>query len=358
MAPAKKIVSFLPSATEIACALGLSDSLVGITHECDYPAHVQGKAIVVRNALPIEHMSQNEIDVAVAERLRQGLSLYQIDEKLLAELAPDLILTQNLCQVCAPSGNEVSQVIKLLPREPDILWLTPRTLEEIQQNIIDLGTATDRLHEAEQLVSEGRKRLQQVATLSSKLERPRVFCMEWLDPVYASGHWVPEMVSIAGGVDELGRVGSDSVRISWDDVLRWQPEVLVIMPCGFNLKQVVEQSSRLFQYPGWSELPAVQTNRVFAVDANSYFARPGPRVVDGTELLAHLFHPEVFSWPSSVVAYHRFQFSLVEGVDYYWEGGLMVFTARYLRARGYCCDSGCRHCPYARSGAAKERKTI
>src|SRR5215813_6264094 len=175
MAPAKKIVSFLPSATEIACALGLSDSLVGITHECDYPAHVQGKAIVVRNALPIEHMSQNEIDVAVAERLRQGLSLYQIDEKLLAELAPDLILTQNLCQVCAPSGNEVSQVIKLLPREPDILWLTPRTLEEIQQNIIDLGTATDRLHEAEQLVSEGRKRLQQVATLSSKLERPRVF---------------------------------------------------------------------------------------------------------------------------------------------------------------------------------------
>src|SRR5262249_37323344 len=160
----------------------------------------------------------------------------------------------NLCQVCAPSGNEVSQVIKLLPREPDILWLTPRTLEEIQQNIIDLGTATDRLHEAEQLVSDGRKRLQQVATLSSKLERPRVFCMEWLGPVYASGHWVPEMVSIAGGVDELGRVGSDSVRISWDDVLRWQPEVLVIMPCGFNLKQVVEQSSRLFQYPGWSEL--------------------------------------------------------------------------------------------------------
>jgi len=163
-------------------------------------------------------------------------------------------------------------------------------------------------------------------------------------------------VSIAGGVDELGRAGTESVRISWDDVLRWQPEVLVIMPCGYNLKQVIDQSAKLFDYPGWSDLPAVKTNRVFAVDANSYFARPGPRVVEGTQLLAHLFHPELFSWRESVRAYHRFQFSLVEGRDYYWEGKLMVFTARYLRARGYCCDSGCRHCPYSLGGGLNKEK--
>src|SRR6266480_1825130 len=197
MNPAKRIVSFLPSATEIACALGLQDSLVGITHECDYPPEAQGKPIVVRNALPIERMSQSEIDAAVARRIKDGLSLYQIDEELLRKLAPELILTQNLCQVCAPSGNEVSQVLRLLPQEPEVLWLTPRTLNEIQQNILDLGAATDRVPEAEALVESGRKRLQKISAVTSKLEyRPRVFCMEWIDPVYASGHWVPEMVKI------------------------------------------------------------------------------------------------------------------------------------------------------------------
>jgi len=347
MNPTKRIVSFLPSATEIACALGLQESLVGITHECDYPPEIKGKPVVVRNALPIEHMSQREIDAAVAERMSKGESLYQIDEELLLQLEPDLILTQDLCQVCAPSGNEVSQVLKMLPREPQVLWLTPKTLQEIDENIRQLGQATGRLTEALELIDSGRARLQNLAAMTEKVSyRPRVFCMEWLDPVYASGHWVPEMVRIAGGVDALGSEGADSARISWDDVLEWRPEVLVLMPCGFNLAQVVEQSAKLSDYPGWSELPAVRENRVYAVDANSYFARPGPRVVEGTELLAHLIHPELFSWPASVPAYHRFRHSLKEDIDYYWEGTAMVFTATYLRARGYCCESGCRHCPY------------
>ena len=354
MASAKRIVSFLPSATEIACALGLEESLVGITHECDYPRQIQGKPIVVRNALPVEKMSQGEIDAAVASRMREGLSLYEIDEELLLELAPDLILTQNLCQVCAPSGNEVSHVLKLLPRKPEVLWLTPRTLSEIQQNVLDIGAATDRLHEAEELIANMHEQLQRLSSITNGLDhRPRVFCMEWIDPVYASGHWVPEMVRIAGGLDDLGRAESDSVRISWDDVRQWQPEVIVIMPCGFNLTQVVKQSTLLFNYPGWTELPAVRSNRVYAVDANSYFARPGPRVVEGTELLAHLFHPELFAWPESRTAYHQFRFSLVEGIDYYKEGEAFVFTGHYLRSRGYCCHSGCRHCPYP-----TEEKTI
>jgi iron complex transport system substrate-binding protein len=306
---AQQIVSFLPSATEMVCALGLSEQLIGITHECDYPPEVRGKAIVVRKALPIETMSQREIDIAVSERMREGRSLYEVDEKLLQELAPDLILTQDLCQVCAPSGNEVSQALNLLPKRPQVLWLTPNSLEEIFANLRELGEATGHIKEAEELIAEGRARLQKIEAVTRNLSfRPRVFCMEWLDPVYGSGHWVPEMVKIAGGLDALSQEGADSVRIPWDEVVEWKPEVLIVTPCGFDLEQTVEQSRQLFTYPRWSTLPAVRNGRVYAVDANSYFARPGPRVVDGTELLAHLIHPELFSWHGSKAAYQRLEF--------------------------------------------------
>ncbi|HTG87164.1 MAG TPA: ABC transporter substrate-binding protein, partial [Pyrinomonadaceae bacterium] len=225
-----RIVSFLPSATEIACALGLSESLIGITHECDYPPEVKSKPVVVRNVLPIERMSQGEIDRAVAERMREGLSLYQIDEALLRELAPDLILTQDLCQVCAPSGNEVSQVLRSLPKTPQVLWMTPRSLHEIFDNVRDLGIATGRTTEAENLIDDCNVRLERLSNrMSAATTRPRVFCMEWLDPVYASGHWVPELVKIAGGVDELGNERGESVRVSWDVIAAWAPEVLAIM---------------------------------------------------------------------------------------------------------------------------------
>jgi iron complex transport system substrate-binding protein len=237
--------------------------------------------------------------------MRAGLSLYQIDESLLRELAPELILTQDLCQVCAPSGNEVSQVLKSLPKTPQILWMTPRSLSEIFDNIRDLGAATGRTSQAEALVNDCTARLEALSERMSKATtRPRVFCMEWLDPVYASGHWVPELVKIAGGIDELGREGGESVRVSWDDVAVWAPEVLIIMPCGFNLQQTMKQISSVFGPYGsgpnsvsgrshFFDLPAVKNNRVYAVDANSYFARPGPRVVEGAELLARIIHPEI-----------------------------------------------------------------
>lgn len=303
----QRIVSFLPSATEIACALGLADSIVGITHECDYPPEIKRKPVVVRNVLPIETMSQGEIDRAVAERLRSGQSLYQIDEELLRRLAPDLILTQNLCQVCAPSGNEVSQVIKALPHAPQILWLTPQSLGEIFDNVRELGAATGRTAEAERLIANCDERLARLRErIETVAERRRVFCMEWLDPVYASGHWVPELVKLAGGVDELGRERGESVRVAWDDIVAWDPEVLVIMPCGYNLQQTMQQIWNTFgRYaPRGSdsgaahrffELSAVKNGRVYAVDANSYFARPGPRVVEGAELLARLIHPTLFA---------------------------------------------------------------
>jgi len=303
---AQRIVSFLPSATEMLCALGLEDQLVGITHECDYPSSVKGKPVVVRSAVPVETMTQMEIDQAVTERLQNGLSVYQVDEKLLQAVAPDLILTQDLCQVCAPSGNEVTQALNLLPKKPQILWLTPKSLQQINDNLREIGEATGHLQQAEELIAAGCVRVNKIAAITDRLSlRPRVFCMEWIDPIYCSGHWVPEMVKIAGGIDALSRQGTDSVRIAWEDVLQWAPEVLIIMPCGCHLDKVGELAPQLFARPGWFDLPAVHKRQVYAVDANSYFARPGPRVIDGAELLAHLIHPELFSWNGPDGAYRR-----------------------------------------------------
>jgi iron complex transport system substrate-binding protein len=292
-----RIVSFLPAATEIVCALGLMDNLVGVTHECDYPHEITSKPIVVSNALSLEGMAPREIDQTVSARIRSGASLYHVNERLLRELAPTLILTQNLCQVCAPSGSEISQVLNSLRPVPQILWFTPKSLSDIEDNLRALAKITDRLKAAEAVIASGRARLEKVVTLDrNALTHPRVFCMEWVDPVYCSGHWVPEMVELAGGIDKLSRKGTDSVRITWEDVVEWAPEVLIISPCGFNLSTAAQQSVQLFTYRGWDDLPAVRHGRVYAVDANSFLARPGPRVVEGVELLAHLIHPELHQW--------------------------------------------------------------
>src|SRR5450759_1032437 len=242
-------------------------------------------------------MIQSEIDSAVTERLRNGLSLYRVDEMLMRAISPDLILTQDLCQVCAPSGNEVSQLLKLLLVKPQILWLTPKSIEQIFDNVHDLGEATGLLPKAETLIAAGRARLEKVATMVRNVSsRPKVFCMEWIDPVYCCGHWVPEMVEIAGGIDKLGRKGAYSVRIQWEDVLQWRPEVMIVMPCGFGLAKAADLARQLSTYPGGADLPAVRDNRVDVVHANAYFARPGPRIVEGTELMAHLLHPDLFDW--------------------------------------------------------------
>jgi len=292
-----RIVSFLPAATEMVYALGLGDFLVGVSHECDFPPETKKKLVVVRPTLALESMSLKEIDVAVAECIGSGGSLYQIDEDLLKSLKPDLILTQNLCQVCAPSGNELTVALKLLHPKPSVLWMSPHSLSEIFENILELGKVTSQSAAAEVLVKTSNERLRAIANRTKAITtRPRVFCMEWADPVYCSGHWMPEMVELAGGVDDLSRRGTDSVRIHWADVANLAPEVLVFAPCGFNLEKAVEQVPFLEGLPGWFDLPAVRNGRVYAADANSYFARPGPRIVEGTELLAHLIHPEFFEW--------------------------------------------------------------
>lgn len=301
-----RIISFLPAATEMACALGMEEQIVGVSHECDFPASVRNKQVVVRCSLPTEKMTPAEIDVAVAERIRSGQPLYEVDQAGVEQLAPTHILTQTLCEVCAPSTGEVARALKALPSRPHILWFTPHCIEDIFENVRELGADTGHIAAAEELISAARARLQRIAETTGKAaRRPRVFCLEWIDPYYCCGHWVPEMIEFAGGQDALGRKGVDSVRIEWREIVAWSPEILIVSPCGFGLEKAVEQTKLLLQKPGWSDLPAVQNGQVFAVNANAYFARPGPRVVRGVELLAHLFHPGLCDWDGSDDAFQR-----------------------------------------------------
>ena len=290
-----RIVSFLPAATEITYALGAGADLVGRSHECDYPPEVRSLPVVSRPALPLDGLSQREIDSAVATRLASGESLYQVDEKLLDALQPDLVLTQDLCQVCAPSGNELSRALRDMSRPPEVLWLTPRNIAEIEQNIISIGDATGRQEIARQLVEQNRRRISAVSAAVAGPRRPVAF-LEWTEPLFCGGHWVPEMVAAAGGEDPLGQSGGDSKRITWDDVAASEPEMLIVAPCGYGLSEAITVARRL---------PQTVDAQVFAVDANAYFARPGPRVAEGVELLAHVFHPERFEWKHAHVPWQR-----------------------------------------------------
>ncbi len=298
------IVSFLPSATEMLYALGLDKQLVGVTHECDYPEAAKDKTVVVKNAIDMQNFTQAEIDQCVSDTVKAGKSLYAVDEQQLKALAPDLILTQDLCQVCAPSGNEVSRLLKHLPKAPEIVWLTPTCLADIFKNMAQIASATGTETRAAAQIRVLQDRVEAVKKKTDTLKHlPRVFFMEWLSPPYCGGHWVGEMIEIAGGLDPLAKKGADSVRVPWESVVAAAPEILILSPCGLDLEKTLAQASLLTEYHGWEKLPAVQNGRVYAVDANSYFARPGPRVVDGIELLAHLLHPDIFAWQGTTDAF-------------------------------------------------------
>ena len=282
-----RIVSFLPAGTEMVHALGAGNELVGRSHECDYPSSVTKLPVVSRPTLDLDGASPDAIDRAVAERMDSGDTLYRIDEVLLRDLKPDVILTQNLCRVCAPSGDELTRAVRKFDLRPEVLFLTPRNVAEIVDNILAVGRAIGRTEEAESLVRDHEERLTKVRAAVAGAPTRRVVFLEWTEPLFCGGHWVPEMISLAGGNDPLGRPGEDSVRMNWDDVARAEPEMIIVSPCGYRLERAAELAR---------ELPRISDAAVYAVDANAYFARPGPRVVEGVELLAHLFHPDLVPW--------------------------------------------------------------
>lgn len=292
----RRIVSFLPAATEMVYALGLEHQLVGVSHECDYPRDARTKPVVVQPALELAALGPRDIDDAVVAQLHSGASMYAVDEALLRALEPDLILTQDLCQVCAPSGNEITRLLASLSTRPQVLFFTPTTLADVWRDLRMLGDATGTSARAEAVIADGERRLANVrARVAGTTRQPRVFFAEWVDPIYCAGHWVPEMIEMAGGVDPLARPGGDSVRVAWSDVIASVPEVVVVAPCGYSIDAATAQLRFLECRDGWDTLPAVRDGRVHVVDANSYFARPGPRLVDGVELLAEVLHPELRS---------------------------------------------------------------
>jgi iron complex transport system substrate-binding protein len=293
-----RIVSFLPAGTEMVHALGAGGELVGRSHECDYPASVTKLPVVSRPALDVDDVSPGAIDRAVADRLASGDTLYTIDEVLLRDLKPDVILTQNLCRVCAPSGDELTRAVRKFDLRPEVLFLTPRNIAEIVENIVVVGRAIGRSAEADSLVREHEARLAKVRAAVAHAPTRRVVFLEWTEPLFCGGHWVPEMISLAGGEDPLGRPGEDSVRMDWSDVVTASPELIIVSPCGYRLERAAELARQLPMLPG---------ARVYAVDANAYFARPGPRVVEGVELLAHLFHPDLVPWSQTDRVWERIQ---------------------------------------------------
>ncbi len=300
-----RIAALLPSATEIVYALGLGDQLVAVTHECDFPPEAATKPRVTRNLL-LPRLPSAQIDVAVRASRRDAHTIYALDAQRLVDLAPDVVLTQSLCEVCAVPRSAVDEAACGMPKHAAVISLDPHTLDEMLESVLAAGEALGVRDRAQQVVSGLRQRIEAVrAAASGAATRPRVLCCEWLDPVYCGGHWVPEQVRLAGGDDGLGREGTPAVVVDWAEALRYAPEVVVLMPCGFDAAQAAERIGELAARRGWQELPAVRDGRVFAVDGSAYFSRPGPRLVDGLELLARILHPELFPRPAPLGAARR-----------------------------------------------------
>jgi iron complex transport system substrate-binding protein len=289
-----QICSLLPSATEILYALGLGDSVAGVTHECDFPPEAARKPALIRPRVD-PHAQPAEIDRQVNAVVARGEGIYAVDAELLARLAPDLIVTQDLCHVCAASPDDLATALARLTKQPKVLTLTPHTLTDVWDDICRVGASTQTSCDAEALVTELVGRVAAVNTIARNAStRPRVLCLEWLDPFYIGGHWVPEMVAKAGGEDVLGRAGQPSFRATAEQIAQTSAEIIVVMPCGYNAARTVAEFGSMRLPDIWSELPAVCDQRIYAVDANSYFSRPGPRLATGVEILAHIFHPDFF----------------------------------------------------------------
>jgi iron complex transport system substrate-binding protein len=294
-----RVVSLLPSATEILFALGLDKEIVGVSHECDYPARARTKRVVIHSRLP-QDAPPAEIDRLVREYVSRGESLYSVDADALAELSPDLIITQDLCQVCAASPDDLAGTLARFSTLPEVLSLNPQDLGDVWRDILWVGEATFRGHEAEALLKKIGTRLGELERQLEGVEhRPRVAVLEWLQPFYVAGHWVPEMIEVAGGKDALGRKRTPSFRVSAADVMEAAPEILFIAQCGYTATQARDEYLAMSFPEKWAAIPAVNNSRVYALDASGYFSRPGPRLISGIEALAKILHPELAARPEA-----------------------------------------------------------
>lgn len=290
----QRIVSLLASGTELVCALGLGDRLVGRSHECDHPAWVKRLPEVSRPTFAVDGSSL-EIDRLVRERLRQGESLYRIDERLLVELAPDALITQTHCEVCAVSPSDLTHQVSTELQREQVVALRTGTLAAILQGFVDVATVLGKPEEGAALVQSIRARLAALSARTRDLAHPSIVCLEWIEPPFAMGNWGPELVELAGGTNLLGTLGAHSTTTTWSAVQAADPDVLVVAPCGFGLERTLSEMHWLSARPGWSQLRAVKGRRVFVADGNLYFNRSGPSMFETPEILAEMLHPNEFA---------------------------------------------------------------
>ena len=290
-----RIVSLVPAATEIAAALGLMKDVVGVSHECDFPTEANTRPRVTKCPVHNAGLASKEVDEWVRHALRENGTIYTIDEPLLRELRPDVILTQKLCDVCAVGYGTVARLAESLPGPPRVVNLEPSSLSDIFGDIRRIAQACDISECAEELVATLSARMEVVRKRAANVaHRPRCFLMEWVDPLFCSGHWGPELVEIAGGYDPLGRKHQPSAQIDWREVLDARPEIIVLALCGYDVDLARRDYELLREFPGYDSLPAARAGKIYLVNASTYFARPGPRVIDSIEILAGILHPKEF----------------------------------------------------------------
>jgi iron complex transport system substrate-binding protein len=286
-----RVVSFLPSATETLYKLGAGDMVVGVTHECKYPAQARKKPQVIRPSFNASNMTGKEIDSIVVELLRSGSDIYIVDDNALKKASPNLIVAQGLCEVCSPFTKEINRAVSILGGQPDVLVLDPHDLDDILVSIMDVAEKIGRVAQGRKLVASLQARIDRIRNMKIR-SRPKVLCVEWLDPLFTAGHWVPQMVEYAGGINGISTAGSPSRRMNIEEAVAFDPDVILLMPCGFAIARTKKELAPLSSSEKWKSLRAVRNGRVYAVDAGSYFSKPGPRTVVGLEILAKIIHPE------------------------------------------------------------------
>ncbi|HYY86950.1 MAG TPA: cobalamin-binding protein [Nitrososphaeraceae archaeon] len=289
-----RIVSFLPSATEILYLLGCQHLLYGVTHQCNFPFEARSKPQIIKSVFDSESMTSLQIEEKIQELAKLQDEYFTINFDLLKEIQPDLVISQGICDVCSPHNREMEKVVRFLGYTPDTLVLDPHTVEDVVQNIVDVAKSVGKEDEGLQIKSSLQNRIEHVAS-TKKDKNPNVICMEWLDPFYIAGHWVPQMVQLAGGTNGVSNTGKRSRKIEFSQITQFDPDILILLPCGFTLDRVLSEYVSLRSNEDWNSLRAVKNDMVFAVDAMSYFSRPSPRVITGIEILAKIFNPKGFA---------------------------------------------------------------
>ena len=291
---AQRIVSFLPSATELLYEFGVDDKLFGVTHECKYPEGAKLKPQVISSVINSDDLSSNEINTITCTLLNEGKNIFELNKENLIDANPDLIISQETCEVCAAYTNQVKSALEILPNKPELYSMDPHNLKEIIQSVTKLGQILNKEKKSVEIVNSLERRIQHIQNSEKKLI-PKVLAIEWIEPFFTAGHWIPQMIEFAGGINLISKTGEHSRRMDMDEVVNSKPDIIIFMPCGFDTDRTVQEyGSILHNNPAWNSLQAVKNNQIYAVDANSFFSKPSIRTIDGLEILAKIIHPEKF----------------------------------------------------------------